>query len=117
MIVATISELAANKNLFWPFFDAAYKSENTERIKSLEGVKQVGLEVGLKTEDMNAALSPDSKAVAGVKEDLDLALQIGVEGTPSFVILAKDTEPKMVTARRLKSVFEEEPYKGILGGK
>lgn len=116
MVVATVSELAAQKGLFWQFFDAAYKVENTERIKSIAGIKEVGREAGLDPKDMEEAISPDSEAAKGVIADMDLSLRLGIEGTPTFVILAKDAKPKAVTARRLKTLLEEQPYKGLLGG-
>ena len=116
MMVATVSELAADKKLFWQFFDAAYKTENTDRIKSLEGIQQVGIESGLSMEDMKAALNPESSQAKGVIDDMDMSLRLGITATPTFIVFAKDAKPKAVVARRLKTLLEEQPYKGILEG-
>jgi len=48
MHAATLAELAASKNLFWDYFDNVYKKENTERVKSVDGLKALAVESGLK---------------------------------------------------------------------
>jgi len=114
---AAISELAAQKGLFWKFLDYAFHKDNTERMKSVGGVKQIAMESGLKIDDINAALNKTSSSAKAVTEDLDLALRLNIKQTPTFLILAKGVEPKAVSSRRLMAVIHESPYKELIWGK
>lgn len=111
---AALAELAAEKGVFWTFFDTAYNRDNTERIKSIDGLKQVAMESGLKIADINDALTRSSKAAQGVGKDMDLALRLSIDQTPTFLILAENAPPRAVSGRRLKTVLYESPYKELL---
>lgn len=111
---AAISELAAEKGVFWQFFDSAYNQSNTERIKTLDGLKQVALESGLKASEIDQALTRSSQAAKDVAADMDLALRLSIDQTPTFLILADNAQPRAVSGRRLKTVLYESPYKELL---
>lgn len=113
---AILAELAAEKGVFWPFLDALFDDANTERVKSMDGLKQIALDSGLKIDDIGQALTKDSDYAKNVVADVDIALRIGVDQTPVFLIMADGTKPKAVTGRRLPEVMLEEPYKSLLGG-
>ena len=117
MHAATLAELAASKNLFWDYFDNVYKKENTERVKSVDGLKALAVESGLKMGDITDALSADSAAAKGVITDMDLALKIGATSTPTFLILSSGQEPMAVSAKRLYDVLHDTPYKEMLWGR
>lgn len=114
MHAATLSELAARKGRFWDFFDSAFAEENTERVKSFDGIRQVAMDMGLSAIEIDNALDRDSEEAQSVIADMDMALRLNISSTPVFLILAPGLDPKVVTGRRLASVFEEKEYKNIL---
>ncbi len=116
MHAATLSELAAEKGKFWTFFEAAYKPENTERVKSIDGLKQIAVECGLKIDDVVAALQPDSEAAKSVLRDDDLSLKLGVLSTPAYIVVANGVDPRAVSAKRLPDVLHGDPYKNLIWG-
>lgn len=117
MHAATISELAATKGLFWKFFDMAFAEENTERMKSVGGVKQIAMEAGLDIKEVNESLTRTSTSAKAVTTDLDMALRLNVKQTPTFLILANGVEPKAVSGKRLLPVIKGSPYKELIWGK
>lgn len=114
---AILAELAAKKGTFWKYFDTVYEDGNTERIKTVEGLKQVAIESGLTMPEINGSLFQDSEEAQSVATDVKMALVLGINQTPTFVLLAKGVEPKAVSGPRLSAVLEDEPYKSILQGK
>ncbi|MBS1724251.1 MAG: vitamin K epoxide reductase family protein [Armatimonadetes bacterium] len=116
MHVATLSQLAAEKGRFWEFFDEAFKETNTERLKSIDGVKQVAMDVGLRADEIEASLDPKSSAALAVVDDVTLSQELDIKDTPTFLILAEGVPPRAVTARRIKSVLAEPAFNKLLGG-
>ncbi|MBS1713930.1 MAG: vitamin K epoxide reductase family protein [Armatimonadetes bacterium] len=117
MHIATLSELAAEKDKFWEFYEYVFRVENEERIKTVEGVKQVAEEVGLTTADIENALKEGSPEAQRVVEDFNLALSYNIRETPTFAVFAKGVPAKVVPGSKLEALLGAEPYNSLLLGR
>jgi len=82
LISARIAMIAHDKGLFLPFHDAMYKAEpplTEARVFEIAG--EVGLDVDALKEEMT-----NPKITRHLRETLVLASEIGVTGTPTFVM-------------------------------
>ena len=123
LVAARISEIAALKGKYWDYVDAVYDPTNTNRIKDAEGVglRQVAtgagvdaafLEEELKKSDEN---SPNVQAVAA---DMSMAAKgLGLTGTPSFILMATGSKPRLVKFEDLSRALSSEPYHSLLATK
>lgn len=79
---AAIASLCANeKNLFWEYHDKLFAGENLSRDIYL----QYANDLGLNTEEFTACLD-SGKYDDFIQQDMDFALNLGVQSTPTFFI-------------------------------
>ncbi|MCW5936309.1 MAG: vitamin K epoxide reductase family protein [Fimbriimonadaceae bacterium] len=117
MHAAVAAEYAAKSGKFWQYLGACFSEANEFRVKSPEGLIQIATEMGLDEEGVRAAMQSDSPEATSVVADLNLSKQIDLGGTPTFIVLAKGAEPKVVTISRLEALLKEEPYLSLIEGK
>jgi protein-disulfide isomerase len=101
-VQAARAALAAyRQGLYLPFHFALMHSEDL----SLEGVMQTAAEVGLDTDQLAADMQ-----LPEIQEELSanyaLARELGIEGTPAFVV-GEELIPGAVSEERLTALIEE----------
>lgn len=84
---AEASECAAEQDAFWAYHDFLYENQNGENrgAFSKDNLKLFAEQLGLDTEKFNQCLDSGKYAEVVEKEN-ELARQLGVQSTPSFVI-------------------------------
>lgn len=107
-LAAEASYCAADQDKYWDYHDILYKNwkgENTGWVtkESLEKFAQA-----VSIADMsNFSKCLSSEKYAGVvKGNYDLATSIGLDATPSFIILANGQSPKLIKGAYPYSTFE-----------
>ena len=122
---AVIAEYAASKGMFWKYLDTVMDASVTERIKSIDGLFGVAGEAGLDRAELRLLFNSVEeehkefalKMAQSVTDDLNLARQLGIGMTPTFLIYTDGHPPKVVTANMLDMTLMGAPYKNILAGK
>ncbi len=113
---ATIAEIAADDNKFWQFLAAIYSKSQVD-LQSTEAILGVAKSVGLDADKISKRLeNPEDPAIKRVTDDLNLANQIKITGTPTILIQAKGGEFEQVMARDLEAKLNTEPYKSLIQG-
>lgn len=114
---ATIAEMAADEGKFFPFIAAVYSKPN-EEMKTQGTLMAIAKSMGMDEAKIQKRLNDENDpAIKRVVDDMNLGNQIKLTGTPSLFIQAKGGQVEAVTASRLESKLNEEPYKSlILGG-
>ena len=84
---AEAAECASDQNHYWEYHDILFKKQNGENQGAFakENLKQYAKELGLISGAFNDCLDL-GKHTDLVKSDTEIARQIGVESTPSFLI-------------------------------
>ncbi len=84
---AEASECAADQNAFWEYHDLLFANQAGENrgAFSIENLKRLAQELGLETEQFNECLD-GGKYRNLVRSQTEIARQIGVNSTPSFLI-------------------------------
>lgn len=84
---AEASECAADQDAFWEYHDKLFNSQQGENqgAFSKDNLKAFAEDLGLDTEQFNECLD-SGKYTSIVQSETNLARQIGVQSTPSFLI-------------------------------
>lgn len=120
---AAIAELAADKGMFWRYLDEVMDGDNKDRIKTLQGLIAVAGEAGLNRGEIVTVFQSEeaeNKEIAKkywerVDEDMDLALGMAINSTPTFILFAEGAKPLPIAGRDIEQKLREQPYKGLLG--
>lgn len=84
---AIAAQCAQNKNIFWPYASRLFQKPNVGQDMLL----LTSNEIGVNLEDFSKCMS-DPAIDTIVNKDIDEALALGVEGTPTFFINQKKVE-------------------------
>jgi len=114
---AVVSQFAAKEGKFWAFLEKAYDPANTERVKTVDGLISVALEVGLDEAGVKKALQEDSAETDQVVADFVMTQTLGIKLTPSFIVIAPGTTPKIGNPVQLARLLAESPYREIINGR
>ncbi|RYG38544.1 hypothetical protein EON81_03310 [bacterium] len=112
---AAMAEYAADKNRFWQFAGYFHKGEEPKEMSELKAAASAA---GLDLDDMVKRLNnTKDPAHARVFRDFDAANKLGLNSTPSFIIVAPGQPTKLVKSDALFAEMENEPYKSLLKNK
>lgn len=114
---AVLAQYAAKKGKFWPLMEQMFDPKNDERVKSVEGLLAIVTETGLDQAAARKALDPESPESAEVIEDFTIVQELGIQLTPSFLVFAPGTRPKIANATQLAVLLAQPPYREIIQGK
>ena len=99
---ALAAEAAREQGAFWPMVDSLYASQRTmTEIGADAAGRQLAARIGLNEARYAEALANPSELDARVQRDVELARQLGIQGTPTFMI---NGEP--VRGAQPREVFE-----------
>jgi protein-disulfide isomerase len=84
---AEASECAADQNKYWEYHDKLFASQNGENQGAFtkDNLKKFAADLGLDTTAFDACMD-SGKYTEQVKTDTQMAQQIGVQSTPSFLV-------------------------------
>ncbi len=78
---AQASVCAASQGKFWDYHDRVFASSDL----SVEALKQIASQVGLELDEFNGCMNSEASRAA-VEKDVHEARELGVTGTPTFII-------------------------------
>lgn len=104
---AEASECANDQGAFWEYHDILFASQENLDVLDL---KQYATNLGLDTTTFNACLDNDEKR-SSISTDLNQGVQLGVEGTPTFIVFNHETQkaviiPGIISWDQMKSIIE-----------
>jgi len=84
---AEAAECAADQNKYWEYHDKLFASQNGENqgAFSKDNLKKFAADLGFDTTAFNSCLD-SGKYTQQVQSDTQMAQQIGVQSTPSFLV-------------------------------
>jgi protein-disulfide isomerase len=113
---ANIAEIASEKGKFWQFVTAMYQNKK-ENLQNLDSLFALAKAVGMDVEEVKKRLGdPNDPAFKRMVDDMNVAGELGLYETPTFIVMAPGMKPTAATARTLKDVLESEPVAKILRG-
>ncbi len=100
---AALGEIAAESGKFWEFMDRVH--HESAPLDSAGHVRVMS-DLGLDTEDLEGRLSdPDDSAIQAVQRDMALAERLGIESTPTFLVLVEGQHPVSATMHTLPKLL------------
>lgn len=100
---AALGEIAAEQGRFWPFVEAVYARRGTpDRAGYLQILSRLGMDPHVAEARIG---DPRDAAVARVWRDVDLAERLGVDSTPTFLVLVAGRPPVSANLRTLPRVL------------
>lgn len=114
---ATVAEMAADEGKFFPFIAQVYSKSNAE-MREQSTLLAVAKSLDMDTEKIKKRLEdPEDPAIKRVTDDINLANEIKITGTPTLFLHAKGGQFEQVASSALERKLNQEPYKSlILGG-
>ena len=114
---ATVAEMAADEDKFFPFITQIYSKSN-EEMRQQSTLLAVAKSLGMDIEKIQKRLEdPEDPAIKRVTDDINLANEIKITGTPTLFLQAKGGRYEQVASSALERKLNQEPYKSlILGG-
>src|SRR6266446_5746633 len=91
---AEAAVIAQQQGKFWEYHDRLFAASDL----SVDALKQIAAEVGLKQDEFSQALDSDASRAA-VEKDIEQAKQLGVTGTPTFFVNGKVVRGAATLAR------------------
>ena len=99
---------AGEQGKFWQYHDELYDNQKEEGIEwvSTDSLKQFAANVGVANmDDFNECLG-SHKYAGKIKDNYDLAQKLGLNATPTFLIIAEGKEPVKLVGAHPYSSFE-----------
>ncbi len=121
---AMIAEIAAKQGKFWKYVSTVMQENNSERIKTLDGLIAVAAEAGLSKAEILNVLNPrepESKAqndaiLVSIARDIDNATRLRINTTPTYILAVAGIKAKAISIRNLEAELEAPEVKSILEG-
>ena len=111
---AMISEIAADQGKFWSYVEATLTAP-PEKVTSLEGLLEIAQKIGLnKDETLEAMKSQEKELIDRIFADYERAKKMGVQLTPTYIIIADGFPPKAATSSNIVTMLQNSPYKELL---
>lgn len=106
---AAMSEIAADKGRFWEYIRALMAGMNGKEIKEVQPIMDAATAAGLDTKEMIERLKDVNDPVyARITADRKVADAIGVNSTPTFVVMVPGETPKIMQAKGLYNLMESD---------
>jgi protein-disulfide isomerase len=113
---ATMAEIAADESKFWQFIAQVYSKQHAD-LQTTEALLAVAKSVGLDVDKVQKRMADaDDPAIKRVTDDLNLANEIKITGTPTLFIQAKGGKIEGVTNSELEAKLNQEPYISLIKG-
>lgn len=112
---ASLLTVAESKGKFWELYELMMDPKNEATVKSKEGLKALGKEVGLTEAEVNKGVdTPDEMVMTALSQDLDQFMSLNPPGTPLFLIIADGKDLRHVGPGQLGKVLESAEYADLL---
>lgn len=114
---AVVAEYCDKQGKFWEFVDQVF-SMSEDSLKSMEDVYHVVKNVNADTSGVTMAIeNQDSPELTRVTADINLAHKIGINETPTFILLTPGARPVALRFRDLDPKLNTAEVQKLLGAK
>ncbi len=115
-VASAIDEYAATKGKFWDY-TMAVMGTNRE-IENPEELFQIAQSINLDVDDIKKHLSdPNDPVYKRISDDKNCASLIGIQATPTFIVMAPNSQPSAYGPVELFTALNRPPYSTIIEGK
>jgi len=110
LVASTLAEIAKEKGRYFDFIEAVYEAPEDE-IKTIDGLMSVleNLRIDSK-QAVRRAQNPEDPAFKRMYADVDLTSRLGVQITPTYIILMDGVAPKVANSNSLREILSQPPY-------
>lgn len=108
-LAAEASYCAAEQGKYWEYHNKLYQNaeaENTDWV-TIDNLKQIANNAGIGDQMQFSGCLESHKHSKTVKENDDLARSIGLQSTPTFILLSNRTQPLAIQGDQPYSIFEQ----------
>jgi protein-disulfide isomerase/uncharacterized membrane protein len=111
---AALSEMAAERGVFWDFADAVHGARSTLTREDYLAMMQ---RLGFDPANVETRLDDEGEpAIASVQRDIALAAQLGINSTPTFIVQVGAHAPLSATLRSLPQLLNSPAVVSVLAG-
>ncbi|RDV36857.1 thioredoxin [Bradymonadaceae bacterium TMQ3] len=107
---ALAAEAAREQGAFWPMVDSLYASQRTMTESGADAAgRQLAARIGLDERRYAEAIANSPELDARIQRDVELARQLGIQGTPTFMIngeLVRGAQPREVFEAAITRALE-----------
>jgi uncharacterized membrane protein/protein-disulfide isomerase len=115
LLAASLLMYAEKEGKFWALYDRMMMEQNTEVIKSKEGLIELARQSGMSVEKASEAIeSPTEDVRKSLTEELNLAEAVEAPGTPTFILYGEGVDLKMVSVEALERTLRSAPYRDLM---
>lgn len=110
---SVMGEIAGEEGKFFEYLDAVYSAPE-EEVRTMEGLKGILKGLGIDAEKaMERSYNAEDPAFQRMYRDIEFTSNLGVQITPSFVILAEGIEPFVANGNNVIEVLNSDKYAEI----
>lgn len=107
-LAAAMAEYAGEKGRFWDFTLSAMAGANHQELQDPTILWQAAKSVGLDEDDIRKRLSNTNDPIfERVTRDKNAANELGVQGTPTFILVVNGKDPKPMSAKELWAALND----------
>lgn len=107
---AVLAEVAKEQGRFFDFIEAVYEAPEDEA-KTIDGLMQILENLGIDSRKaVERSKNPEDPAFKRMYEDVELTSKLGVQMTPTYIILMEGVEPKVANSNTLRQILSQPPY-------
>lgn len=104
-----------DQNKFWEMHDKMFESSDSANGLKADALIQYAKDLGLNGDVFSDCLNSNKYALR-VQQSLNLASQLGINGTPSIIITKTDKLPLKINSQLIQAAFQGSSYQTDLGG-
>jgi len=107
-LAAEAAYCAGDQGKFWPYHDELYNKQEKEGVEwiSLPLLKSIASNVGISDMDQFSQCLESHQYKNTVDDNHDLAVKLGLNATPTFLVIAEGKDPQVIVGAHPYSTFE-----------
>lgn len=110
LVAAALAEVAKESGRFYDFIEAVFEAPEDE-VKTIDGLMAVMENLGIDSKKaVRRAQDPEDAAFKRMYEDVELTSRLGIQMTPTYIILMDGVSPKVANSNTLRQILSQPPY-------
>ncbi len=110
LVAAALAEIAKEKGRFFDYIEAVFEAPEDE-IKTIDGLMSVLENLQIDSRGaVRRAQNPEDPAFQRMYADVELTSKLGVQITPTYIILMDGVPPKVANSNSLRGILSQPPY-------
>lgn len=110
LVAAALAEIAKEKGRFFDYIEAVFEAPEDE-IKTIDGLMSVLENLQIDSRGaVRRAQNPEDPAFQRMYADVELTSKLGVQITPTYIILMDGVPAKVANSNSLRGILSQPPY-------